>query len=190
MPQGCVLDLNLSLHLSPSLLLSFSLSLSPHPSPALSRKFPKMTSSSIMASNITVSVLVTLKSAHLSFTFPMKSMLPQLTVNSLSPCGYLVGVSNYHGSNRSLLFSVPKPVPLSIPHLSKKHHYRSSGSTPWSRGYLTVASARNSPQAVSCWLISGLALIMQISTTISLPQGNLPESTPSKITARSVCIGL
>lgn len=79
-----------------------------------------------------------------------------------------------------LVFSLLKPAPLCVPHLSKKHHDLPSGSTPQEKGCLAVASARDIPHTVSCWLISGPALILQISTTISPPQATLPESTQSK----------
>lgn len=84
------------------------------------------------------------------------------------------------------MFLHTKPVSLSIPHFSKKRQYWPFDATPpQSKVYLAVALARNAPNSVSWWLIlSELALVTPISTTISPPQRNLPKSTESKVTPK------
>lgn len=106
------------------LLLFILIKMRPYPkavcwTPPLSlAKFFKMTSSSTMASDIFLSMLVTLKSPHVAFPFPWNSMLLQLPVNSQSPCGHLVGTSKYHGPNISMFFLSPTQLlqvfPISV----------------------------------------------------------------------------
>lgn len=136
-----------------------------------------------MALNITVSVQVTLKSLHSALMFPLNSILIYFVHLHMDT---QQAPQNPMVLNRSMFSPFLEPALLSIPQFSKEHQVLSSGSTAQFRGFLAVASARNAPHPVFWWLIfSRLALNMQISTTISSPQGNLPDSTQFKVIPRN-----